>query len=324
MSPGRLVGVGLLAAIGLAILVGPSLAPNPASEQHADMAYAPPMLPRIVHNGELAAPFVYPVTLKDRLHRAYEVDRTRPLRIRIGVNGRLLGVDAGETWLLLGGDPLGRDVFARLIAGGRLSLSVALLAVCLTLAIGGVAGAVAGFAGGYVDRGITTLADFVVVLPMVYAVVSLRAAMPLVVGNTTIYWTMVVVMALASWPLPARGVRAIIATERQKEYAEAAYSVGGTPLRILLRHLLPAAAPHLKIQGFLLFPAFIFAEATLSFIGLGFAEPQASWGLMLRDAERVSAMIEAPWLLAPAAAMVLTVVGIHLAIGSRDNNARSV
>jgi peptide/nickel transport system permease protein len=157
------------------------------------------------------------------------------------------------------------------------------------------------------------VADFAVVLPMVYAVVTLRAAMPLVLSPATIFWTMTVVMALATWPLPARGVRAIVATERQKGYAEAAYAAGAGPLRILLRHLLPAAGGHLATQGLLLFPAFIFAEATLSYVGLGFAEPFASWGVMLQDAARVSAMTEAPWLLSPAAAIVLTVLAARMA-----------
>jgi peptide/nickel transport system permease protein len=178
--------------------------------------------------------------------------------------------------------------------------------------IGAGLGAVAGFAGGPVDRAVTGAADLIVVLPMLYAVVTLRAAMPLVLETSTVFWTMVGVMALATWPLPARGVRAIVALERRKPYAEAAYALGAGPLRILLRHVLPSATGHLVTQALLLFPAFIFAEATLSFIGLGFAEPQASWGVMLQDAGRVSAMLDAPWLLAPAAAIVITVLAVHL------------
>lgn len=321
----RSLGAWLLAVIATAVVAGPGLAPNPPSHQYADMAYAPPMLPRILHDGALTRPFVYPVTVADRLNRRYDIDTSRPLPIRLLSHGRLLSVEGDQPWLLLGGDPLGRDVFARLLEGGRLSLLVALVAVGITLGLGAAAGAVAGFAGGATDRVITTMADFVIVLPMLYAVVTLRAAMPLVMDNRTIFWTMAGVMALASWPLPARGARAIVAAERRKEYVEAAYAVGGSPLRILLRHVLPAAGSHLATQGFLLFPAFIFAEATLSFLGLGFAEPLASWGVMLQDAGRISAMTEAPWLLAPAGALVLTVLGVHLALAGRPhNNARSV
>jgi peptide/nickel transport system permease protein len=306
-------GFAVLCALVLVVAAAPVLSPNNPWQQFPGYAYAPPMPPRLFHHGELRAPFFYPVIVVDRLQRRYIEDREHPQPIGIlGVNG-LPRRDAGTPWLVLGGDPLGRDVLARLLSGGRLSLGVAAVAVILTLLLGSLAGASAGFAGGRLDRLIMAAADFVIVLPMTYAILTLRAAMPLVLSTSTIFWTMVVVMALATWPLPARSVRAIIAAERRKGYAEAAYAVGGNPLRILLRHLLPAAAGHIGIQGLLLFPAYIFAEATLSFVGLGFAEPAASWGVMLQDAGRVSAITEAPWLLAPAAAIVITVLVVHTA-----------
>jgi peptide/nickel transport system permease protein len=310
----RYAGVLILGLVGLLLAAAPALAPNDPRQQFSGHVYAPPMPPRLLENGELRRPFVYPVVVVDRLERRYELDAERPQRIMFFARGRLASTEGAEPWLLLGGDALGRDVFARLLSAGRLSLGVAAVAVVLTLAIGSLAGAVAAVAGGRVDRLITAAADFTVVLPMTYAVMTLRAAMPLTLAPSTIFWTMAVVMAVATWPLPARGVRAILLAERQKGYAEAAYAAGGTPLRILLRHLLPAAASHVAIQGLLLFPAYIFAEATLSFVGLGFAEPSASWGVMLQDAARVSAMTEAPWLLSPAVAIVLTVLATGLLI----------
>jgi peptide/nickel transport system permease protein len=308
----RLAGAALLAVLAAVFAAAPVLAPNEPSRQFSNHAYAPPMVPRLVDDGQWRRPFVYPLTVADRRERRFEEDRQRPLTLRFFAGGRLVSTGSAEPWLVLGADPLGRDVLARLLDGGRLSLGVALMAVILTLAIGAAAGGAAGLAGGRFDRMVTGVADVVVVLPMVYAVVTLRAAMPLELTPPAIFWTMVVVMALATWPLPARGVRAIVAAERRKEYAEAAYAAGAGPLRILLRHLLPAAAGHLAAQGLLLFPAFIFAEATLSYVGLGFAEPSASWGVMLQDAARVSAMTEAPWLLAPAAAIVLTVLASQM------------
>jgi peptide/nickel transport system permease protein len=312
----RSAGVALLAGLASIFAAAPVLSPNDPSRQFADHAFAPPMVPRVIDAGELRRPFVYPLTVANRLERRFEEDRQRPLPLRFFEGGRLASTGSPEPWLLLGADPLGRDVFARLLSGGRLSLGVSLTAVLLTLAAGALIGGVAGMAGGWPDRMLTAVADFLVVLPMVYAVVTLRAAMPLELDSGTVFWTMVVVMALATWPLPARGVRAIVAAERRKEYAEAAYAAGAGPLRILLRHLLPAAAGHLAVQGLLLFPAFIFAEATLSFVGLGFAEPFASWGVMLQDAAHVSAITEAPWLLAPAVAIVLTVLASQLVTGA--------
>ena len=311
---GRRTGALAVGVVAVLFAAAPVLAPNDPREQFPGHAYAPPMRPRLFENGELRRPFVYPVVVVDRLERRFEIDARRPQPIAFFADGRLASTEGDDPWLLLGGDSLGRDVFARLLSAGRLSLGVAIVAVLLTLAIGSLAGAVAASAGGRVDRLVTALADFTIVLPMTYAVMTLRAAMPLSLSPATIFWTMAVVMALATWPLPARGVRAILLAERAKGYAEAAYAAGGTPLRILLRHLLPAAAGHVAIQGLLLFPAFIFAEATLSFVGLGFAEPSASWGVMLQDAARVSSMVEAPWLLSPAVAIVLTVLATRMLI----------
>jgi peptide/nickel transport system permease protein len=139
-----------------------------------------------------------------------------------------------------------------------------------------------------------------------------------------VFWTLGAVLAAAGWPYPARGVRALVAAERRKEYAEAAQAEGAGPLRILLRHLLPAARGFLLVQATLLVPAFILAEATLSFVGLGFLAPVPSWGVMLQEAARLGALLDAPWLFAPAAGIVITVLGVHLAAGTPPDSIRSM
>ena len=168
--------------------------------------------------------------------------------------------------------------------GARLSLGVALGAALGALVIGAIVGGLAGFAGGLVDDGLMRVADVIIALPAVYVVLALRASMPLVLTTTEVFWTMVVVLAAVGWPFPARGVRAVVAAERAREYAEAARALGASRTRLLLRHLLPAARGFLVVQTTLLVPAFVLAEATLSFVGLGFSEPIPSWGAMLREA----------------------------------------
>jgi peptide/nickel transport system permease protein len=313
-TPSRALGYAIMAVLGSIAVAAPFVAPSEPWRQHADLAYAPPMPPRIVDDrGHWRWPFVYPMLVENRLERRYAADRSRPAPLRFFSDGHLAST-AGAVWFPLGADPLGRDVFSRIAHGARRSLAVAIAATMLAIGVGALAGAFAGFSGGLTDRVITTVADFIVILPAAYVVVTLRASLPLVLSSAEVFWTMVLVLAAASWPLPARGVRAIIAAERRREYAEAAYAVGAGRLRILLRHLLPAARSHLATQAFLLFPAFILAEATLSFLGLGFAEPDASWGVMLKDAGRVSAITEAPWMLAPAGAIVAAVLATHLVV----------
>lgn len=311
----RTAGVALLAAAALVAALAPALAAHDVARQFPDYNYAPPMRPHVVAaDGRWHAPFVYPLRLVDRLERRFVEDRTTRVPLRWFSGGVLVSADESHgPWLPLGADALGRDVFARVVRGARLSLGLAVVATLGALLLGASIGAVAGYAGGRVDEGLMRVADFVLVLPAIYVVLALRAAMPLVLSNTEVFWIVAVVLAIAGWPYPARGVRAIVAGERAKEYAEAAKAAGASPLRILLRHLLPAAAGFLAVQATLLVPAFILAEATLSFVGLGFAEPTPSWGVMLQDAARVNSLVDAPWLLTPALAIVFVVFAVHLA-----------
>ena len=315
MGRTRTAGAALLAVIALAAIAAPVLTPHTAEQQFAEI-YAPPMPPRFRDaEGRWRRPFVYPVRLVDRLERRYDVDRRRPVPIRWFAGGTLASIDerAGP-WFPLGSDALGRDVFARLLRGARLSLGVALGAAAAAVALGALVGAAAGVAGGRTDALLMAAADFVLVLPAMYVVLALRASLPLVLTPAQVFWILTAVLAAAGWPFAARLVRAVVAIERRKQYAEAARALGAGRSRILLRHLLPAARGFVGVQALLLLPSFILAEATLSFVGLGFPEPTASWGLMLREAGRGRAFADAPWLLAPAVAMVVTILALHLLV----------
>jgi len=140
--------------------------------------------------------------------------------------------------------------------------------------------------------------------------------LPLVLSPWSVFLLMTGILAIAGWPLVARGVRAVVMAERQREYALAAVSLGAGRVRLLWHHLLPAARPFLAAQSMLLVPGFILAEATLSFVGFGFAEPTASWGTMLHDAANVAVLSRFPWCLTPAAAIVTVVLGVNLLLES--------
>jgi peptide/nickel transport system permease protein len=313
MTRNVLLGAGLLAVLAL---LGPWIAVRDPARQDADYAYAPPMRPHLVDTaGRLRAPFVYPLTMGDRLTRTYVEDTASPVVLRWFSGGRLVTADV--PWFPLGADALGRDVFSRLVIGARYSLGVALAAVALTLAFGALAGGIAGLVGGITDDLLMRLADLVVTLPVLYVVVTLRAAMPLVLSPLETFWTVTLVLAAVGWPLAARGTRAIVAAERQREYAEAARAAGASRTRLLLRHLLPAARPYLATQATLLFPGFVLAEATLSYLGLGFPEPIPSWGAMLQAAPTGRGLLMAPWLLAPAAAIFAAVLVVHVLTDGR-------
>ena len=207
-----------------------------------------------------------------------------------------------------------------MLAGARLSLGVALLGTATALLLGALIGACAAYAGGWLDLVLMRIADFVIVLPVIYLVLALRGALPLVMTPAQVFRALFAVLSLVGWPSAARGVRGIVVMEQGSEYAEAARAMGASPFRVIVRHLLPATRGFLSVQATVLVPAFIMAEATLSFANLGFAPPTPSWGVMLRDAAAVRVVIDAPWLLAPAAAIVAIVFVIHAATASDRSN----
>lgn len=317
----RTAGWALLGVAVAATLLAPVLAPHDPGAQFRQVALAPPMQIHFWDEaGRWRGPFVYPLRLVDRLERRYEEERSRVVPLVWGRSGRLVQTAAEPEvpLLLLGADSLGRDVFARLVYGGRVSLGVAALALAGALALGVLAGAVAGYAGGRVEAALMGLADFIVVLPMLYVVLALRTTLPLVLPAGAIFSLMAALLALAGWPYVARGVRAIVAVERTREYVDAARSLGAGPLRVLFRHLLPAARGYVATQALLLLPAFVLAETTLSFVGLGFPDDVPSWGAMLQDAADMRAVAAFPWLLLPAAALVSVVAAVNLAARSDE------
>lgn len=310
----RRAGVIILLAVAACAIGAPWLAPNDPDTRFADHLYAPPttvyMLRDAVH-----APYIYPSRLVSRLERRFEEDRSRAVTLRWMTDGRLVSAPHdGGPLLLLGADAYGRDILSRLLYGARASLTLAVIATVAAILAGAVIGGVAGYAGGAVDELLSRLSDFILVLPAIYVALALRAVLPLVLPASTVFVMLSVIFALLGWPIVARGVRAIVASERTREYALASHALGASPARILGRHLLPAARTYLATQATLLLPAFILAEATLSFVGLGFPDTIPTWGTMLQEASNVTLLAESPWTLAPAGAIFLVVLGVNLAV----------
>jgi peptide/nickel transport system permease protein len=317
------VGIWLLALAVLVGLAAPWLAIHPPDLQHRANVFAPPMRPHVRDaNGNWRWPFYYPVRVDQLVLRTYTEDLTRPEPLRFFTEGRIVSDNPAAPWFPLGTDSLGRDVWSRLTYGTRTSLGVALVATLGALLIGVLVGAVAGASGGWLDEALMRVTDLVLVLPVLYVVLALRAAMPLVLPPTTLFLIVVAVLAVAGAPPVARGVRGILAAERVRDYASAARALGAGPARLVLRHLLPAAGGFCMTQALLLAPAFILAETTLSFVGLGFNPPTSSWGGMLQEATNVRAMAEFPWVLAPAVAIVIVVLGLTLASEPRQEQGR--
>ena len=317
----RGLGVALVTIALLAAAAAPIAAPHAMDAHFPGLLNAPPTVVHFAGAGRAwHAPFIYRWQLVSQLEQRYEEDRSTRVPLAWFSAGHVMrssNEDAAPL-LLLGADSYGRDVFTRLLFGARTSLGLALTAALGAMLVGASLGGVAGFAGGALDDVLMRATDFVMVLPTIYVALALRSVLPLVLTAGQVFALLAAIFAVVGAPFVARGVRAIVRSERRLDYAAAAQALGASDLRLLVRHLLPSARGFIAVQITLLVPAFIIAEATLSYVGLGFPDPVASWGTMLHDAStNIRVFADFPWLLSPAAAMFLVVLGVNLVLQNR-------
>ncbi|PWT79469.1 MAG: hypothetical protein C5B57_13905 [Blastocatellia bacterium] len=319
----RGLGLFVVGSVVLMVVAAPLLAPHGTSDSFPQLLNAPPTFPHVIdRSGHWHLPFVYPWKLASQLEQRYEQDFSHMVPLVWCRGSRLVASsnDAHVPLLLLGADSYGRDVFSRLLYGGRVSIGLSLVAACGAILIGGLVGAFAGYVGGTTDDLVIRGTDLVMVLPAMYVVLAFRGVLPLVLSSAAVFLLLAAIFAIIGAPHVARGVRGIVRAERRLEYAVAAVSLGAGHMRVLARHLLPATAGFIAVETTVLVPGFIVAEATLSYVGLGFPDSVASWGTMLREASNVRAFADFPWLLSPAAAMFLFVLGLNLLLQRRDIN----
>ncbi|MDR3701543.1 MAG: ABC transporter permease [Candidatus Sulfopaludibacter sp.] len=278
---------GFLAVVLAPLLLAGFLAPYPYAEQHREHPYVPPTAVHFIR----ARPFVQ------------EDGHLYPLRLFPG-NGRLFGVDPPAVVFLLGSDAYGRDVFSRLLYGGRLSLATGLLATLLSLALGLAAGVVAGYFGGWWDGLLMRGGELAMALPWLYLLLAVRAVLPLHISTLDSFLVSTAIIGAVGWVRPARLIRGVVLSGKERGFVLAARGFGAGHGYLIRRHLLPLTAGVAGTQATLLIPQFMLAEMALSFLGLGVGEPVPSWGGMLNEARQYHALLLHGWLLAPGLAAI--------------------
>lgn len=315
----RLAAVFLL-AVHLAVLAAGSLAPDP-TVQDRTRPFAPPTTVHLVDaGGRWHLPFVYrqleapePGRYRDDVSRRYPLKLG--VRARDPVSGegstRLVGVEEPAHLAPMGTDRFGRDLFSRWLHGGRHSLAIGLVAGLLAVGLGILLGGVAGFYGGWVDHLILRCADLMLALPWLYLLLAARALLPLDLEARQVTGLLIAILALLGWAVPARLVRGVALQARESEALLAARGFGAGDLYLIRRHLMPRIRGLAATQLTLRIPRFILAEVTLSFFGIGIAEPTPSWGNLLAELQHFSVLRDFWWTSWPAAMLILVVMSYH-------------
>jgi peptide/nickel transport system permease protein len=244
------------------------------------------------------------------------VDQDQPNAVTTSFRLSLLRVEEPATMFLLGTDEFGRDVFSRLLHGGRVSLLAGLVATLLSVSLGLLLGGLSGYIGGRFDDGVMRLTEVFLALPWLYLLLAVRAFLPLHVSPVQAFLLLVVIIGVIGWAPPARLIRGVVMSARERDYVRAARGFGASHRYLLRRHVLPAAFGVALTQATLLIPRYILAEVTMSFLGLGVGEPAPSWGSMLTCLQQYHIALSAWWMLSPGDVLVLVVLCYHQVAGS--------
>jgi peptide/nickel transport system permease protein len=303
--------------------------------------------------GTLIGPHVYPTTQGpvslETGKRELKVDRSTPSPVRLFVTGEeyhlwrvqlplptrlsfqdpkftevqlfpglksnlhLFGTTGPGRLNLLGTDEQARDQFSRLVYGGRISLFIGIVGVAISFPLGMLIGGISGYFGGMVDTVLMRVVEVLMTIPGIYLLVALKAVFPPKLTSFQEFLLITLITSFVSWAGLARVIRGQVLSIKEREFVQAAKVMGGQPLYIILRHVLPQTASYIVISATLAIPSFIVAEAVLSLLGLGIKPPDPSWGNMLSLATNASVLVLQPWLVwSPAILIVLTILAFNL------------
>jgi peptide/nickel transport system permease protein len=261
-------------------------------------------------------PFFYPLKLREGSFDQFEENTTSTVPLLFfcsGASYRLLGFlptrlhlfgTPGARIYLLGSDAYGRDQLSRILYGGQVSLLAGLLGAGITLLLGALIGMAAGYYGGWRDELLMRIAELFLALPWLYLLFALRAFLPLAVSPFDSFLLVVVVIGMVGWARPARLVRGVVLSVKERDFVRAARGFGASDFYLLRRHILPETANVLLTQAAILVPQFVLAEMTLSFLGLGVPEPLSSWGNLLATLQQYNVLVSYWWMYLPALAIV--------------------
>lgn len=306
----------VLAILYLIILFADFIAPYSNTYSNREMSYSPPSkIYTIDECGKLSLPYTYNYVREYEpvlMQTVFKQDRCKKYYIKLFTKGHLFGVEDGGQIHLLGTDINGRDVFSRLLFGGRISMTVGFLSLLIVFPIGLLYGGISGYFGGVLDNLMMRFAEAIMAIPSFYLLIILAAILPSGMTSVQRFALIVVILALIGWAGFARVVRGMVLSIKNEDFVLAEKTIGASDWRIILKHILPQTTSYVIIAMTLSVPSYILAESGLSFLGLGIQQPDASWGNMLKEAQEFTNILYRPWLLAPGGLIFIAVLAFNV------------
>ncbi len=319
----------VLILLYIVILFADFIAPYSNYYSNRDMSYAPPSkVYTIDENGKFSRPYTYNYIREyepSLMQTIYKQDRSQKHYLKLLAKGEkykflglipthrhLIGTADGGQLYLLGTDINGRDVFSRLLFGGRISMTVGFLSLFIVFPIGLLYGGISGYFGGLLDTLMMRFAEAIMAIPSFYLLIILAAILPSGMTSVQRFCLIVIILALIGWAGFARVVRGMVLSIKNEDFISAEKTMGASNLRIILKHILPQTTSYVIIAMTLSVPSYILAESGLSFLGLGIQQPDASWGNMLKEAQEFTNILYRPWLLAPGGLIFIAVLAFNL------------
>lgn len=319
----------VLAFIYFCLFFADIIAPYTKDYTDRQLSYVPPSpVFTIDENGKFSRPYTYNYKREydaELMQTVFKLDRSKKYYLKFFARGEeydflgaipmdrhLVTVDSDGRLYLLGGDINGRDVFSRLLFGGRISMTIGFLALLVLFPIGLLYGGISGYFGGITDTLMMRLAEAVMSIPSFYLLIILAAILPSNMTSTQRLILIVVILALIGWAGFARVVRGMVLSIKNQEFVQSAKMIGASNLRIIIREILPQTTSYVIVAMTMSVPSYILSESGLSFLGLGIQQPDASWGNMLKEAQEYMNILYRPWLLTPGFLIFVAVLSFNL------------
>jgi peptide/nickel transport system permease protein len=321
----------------LSALFAPFLGPYGLTTRFTKYIYMPPQLIHFFDtdsDGLKLQPWVYDLQQEfdENLRRTYVVDPEKKTRVLFFAEGepyKLLGLipanvhlfqgEDGRPVCILGTDRQGRDMYSRILFGGQVSLTIGLLGVAMSLAIGAVLGIASGYYSGTVDNVIQRIIELIRSFPSIPLWMALSAAIPLAWSVMQTYFAITIILSLIGWTWLARQLRGQVLALRTQDYIMASKLAGASDRWIIFRHLIPATMGQIIVVSTLAMPAMILAETSLSYLGLGLRPPVTSWGVLIQESQNYQSLALYPWVFVPALVIAVCILAFsYLGDGLRD------